>query len=76
MLCDKCILLIIYCYSPGPGSSVMPTNRTSPPTTEHSTTVSSQGNIDCVDRRPLHYIAQRGDYWVLYNYIVATTQFR
>ncbi|XP_073981520.1 beta-1,4-glucuronyltransferase 1 [Rhodnius prolixus] len=60
----------------GPGSSVMPTNRTSPPTTEHSTTVSSQGNIDCVDRRPLHYIAQRGDYWVLYNYIVATTQFR
>uniref|UniRef100_A0A224XE45 Putative glycosyltransferase n=1 Tax=Panstrongylus lignarius TaxID=156445 RepID=A0A224XE45_9HEMI len=54
----------------------MPTNRTSPPTTEHSTTVSSQGSIDCVDRRPVQYIAQRGDYWVLYNYILATTQFR
>uniref|UniRef100_A0A146LP98 N-acetyllactosaminide beta-1,3-N-acetylglucosaminyltransferase n=3 Tax=Lygus hesperus TaxID=30085 RepID=A0A146LP98_LYGHE len=60
----------------GPGSSVMPTNRTSPVTTEHSTTLAMQGNIDCYDRRQQPYTAQRGDYWVLYNYIPAQRQFR
>jgi len=60
----------------GPGSSVYPTNKTSPATTEHSTTPVAQASIDCVDRRPLQYAAQRGDYWVLYNYILAKKQFR
>ncbi|KAF6211349.1 hypothetical protein GE061_011861 [Apolygus lucorum] len=54
----------------------MPTNRTSPVTTEHSTTLAMQGNIDCNDRRQQPYTAQRGDYWVLYNYIPANRQFR
>lgn len=61
----------------GGGSSVYPTNRTSTVPTEHSTTESAlQNNIDCVDRRPSSYTAQRGDYWVLYNYIPATRTFK
>ncbi|KAL1131719.1 hypothetical protein AAG570_011332, partial [Ranatra chinensis] len=52
------------------------TNRTSLVTTEHSTTEPSQTNIDCWDRRPHQYIAQRGDFWVLYNYILANRKFR
>ncbi|XP_066905595.1 beta-1,4-glucuronyltransferase 1 isoform X3 [Halyomorpha halys] len=54
-----------------------PTNSSGPSTTEHSTTQSVQAtNIDCLDVRPLQRTAQRGDYWVLYNYILAERQFR
>ncbi|CAH1408397.1 unnamed protein product [Nezara viridula] len=53
-----------------------PTNSSGPSTTEHSTTQSVQANIDCLDVRPLQKTAQRGDYWVLYNYILAERQFR
>ncbi|XP_014251105.1 beta-1,4-glucuronyltransferase 1 [Cimex lectularius] len=62
----------------GPGSSTTPTNRTQV-TTEHvSTTLSSkvQSNIECDDIPRRQFTAQRGDFWVLHNYIKAERQFK
>uniref|UniRef100_A0A1B6C5R0 N-acetyllactosaminide beta-1,3-N-acetylglucosaminyltransferase n=1 Tax=Clastoptera arizonana TaxID=38151 RepID=A0A1B6C5R0_9HEMI len=52
------------------------TERKEASSTESNPPVLLQDVIPCRDRDPEQRIAQRGDFWVMYNYVLANKQFR
>lgn len=62
-------------YTRGSTTVATSTERKESSSTEADTPRTLQDVIPCRDRDRVSHIAQRGDYWVLYNYIPASRQF-